>query len=73
MPNPLTPNTFLAQAGDLDDPVSNLNCYHEGCCNVTKAKITPSCNVGVGCCKICQGTAAGYVLDAVASYIHAGD
>ena len=32
MPNPAMENTFLAQAGDLDDPVAGLNCYHSGCC-----------------------------------------
>ena len=53
LPNPLMPNTFLAQAGDLDDPVSNLNCYHSGCC--TNSSASPTCKLGVGCDAICHG------------------
>ena len=53
MPNPAMENTFLAQAGDLDDPVSSLNCYHSGCC--TNMSASPSCTEGIGCDKICHG------------------
>jgi hypothetical protein len=53
MPNPLMENTFLAQAGDLDDPVSNLNCYHSGCC--TNMSASKTCTEGIGCDKICHG------------------
>ena len=53
LPNPLMPNTFLAQAGDLDDPVGNLNCYHAGCCQNMSA--SPMCKQGVGCQAICHG------------------
>ena len=61
LPNALMPNTFLAQAGDLDDPVSSLNCYHAGCCsNMSKS---PSCTLGVGCDKICQHQPPGTVPD----------
>ncbi|CAE7907902.1 SIAE [Symbiodinium sp. KB8] len=31
-PNPAMPNTFMAQAFDLDDPFSNITCYRAGCC-----------------------------------------
>jgi sialate O-acetylesterase len=32
LPNTAMPNTFLAQAFDLDDPFSNITCYKAGCC-----------------------------------------
>eukprot|EP00051_Salpingoeca_urceolata_P015083 m.193183 g.193183 ORF g.193183 m.193183 type:complete len:335 (+) comp18286_c0_seq1:1036-2040(+) len=32
VPNPAMPNTFLAQAFDLNDPWANISCYHDGCC-----------------------------------------
>ena len=32
LPNPAMPNTFLAQAYDLNDPFSNTSCYNLGCC-----------------------------------------
>lgn len=53
VPNPAMENTFLAQAGDLDDPVSNLNCYHAGCC--TNMSKSPTCTEGIGCDKVCKG------------------
>ena len=33
LPNPIMPNTFLAQAFDLDDPWGDKTCYGFGCCN----------------------------------------
>jgi hypothetical protein len=33
LPNPSMPNTFIAQAFDLDDPFSNITCYKEKCCD----------------------------------------
>ena len=60
MPNPDMPNTFVAQAYDLDDPVTSLGCYHSGCCgNLTKDK-TPPC---AGCLAICNGWSAGVTTD----------
>ena len=57
MPNPVMPNTFVAQGYDLDDPVGSLNCYHAGCCgNLTKDKSDPQC---AGCLAICNGWSAG--------------
>jgi hypothetical protein len=53
LPNPIMPNTFFAQAGDLDDPVGTLNCYHDGCC--TNMSKSPSCTEGIGCAVICKG------------------
>jgi hypothetical protein len=32
LPNPSLPNTFSAQAYDLDDPWMNTTCYNQGCC-----------------------------------------
>jgi hypothetical protein len=56
LPNPDMPNTFLAQAYDLDDPVSSLNCYHDGCCSTPFNTTKKGCN---GCEKVCAdwGTA----------------
>ena len=55
LPNPAMPNTFLAQAYDLDDPVSSLNCYHEGCCPAAGATYNHTKCGGAksGCQKIC--------------------
>jgi len=53
LPNPLMPNTFLAQAGDLDDPIPRLDCYHNGCC--TNMSASPFCSTGIGCAKMCHG------------------
>jgi hypothetical protein len=52
LPNPAMPNTFLAQAYDLDDPVGSLNCYHSGCCSTPFNTSKPGCQSG--CQKICS-------------------
>jgi hypothetical protein len=41
LPNPAMPSTFLAQAGDLDDPWGNISCYHEHC--YPDWTVTPKC------------------------------
>lgn len=33
LPNPKMPNTFVAQAFDLNDPFANITCYKEQCCD----------------------------------------
>ena len=33
LPNPIMPNTFLAQAFDLDDPWGDKTCYGYSCCD----------------------------------------
>eukprot|EP00756_Hemistasia_phaeocysticola_P044856 Hpha_TRINITY_DN18640_c0_g1::TRINITY_DN18640_c0_g1_i1::g.115738::m.115738/K05970/SIAE; sialate O-acetylesterase len=32
VPNPVMPNTFMANAFDLGDPFGNITCYKLGCC-----------------------------------------
>jgi len=51
LPNPVMPNTFLAQTFDLNDPFSNITCYHSGCCN------PPACidNTSIPACHSCFG------------------
>ena len=50
LPNEAMPNTFLAQAYDLDDPVGNLGCYHSGCCSTPYNTSKKGCD---GCQKVC--------------------
>eukprot|EP00658_Telonema_sp_P-2_P024268 TRINITY_DN19753_c0_g1_i3.p1 TRINITY_DN19753_c0_g1~~TRINITY_DN19753_c0_g1_i3.p1 ORF type:complete len:493 (-),score=82.52 TRINITY_DN19753_c0_g1_i3:240-1718(-) len=53
LPNPAMPNTFLAQSYDLDDPFSNISCYHATGC---PAKPTPPGGWG-GCQQYCDSLA----------------
>jgi len=51
LPNPVLPNTFLAQTFDLDDPFGNITCYKAHCCN------PPACvdNTSIPACHSCFG------------------
>jgi hypothetical protein len=33
LPNPAMPQTFVAQAFDLNDPFANITCYKQKCCD----------------------------------------
>ena len=51
LPNAAMPNTFLAQAFDLNDPFSNITCYHAGCCPNNYHPKPGKCG---GCDKYCN-------------------
>ena len=55
LPNPAMPHTFLAQAFDLNDPWSNISCYHAVGC---PTKPPPPGGYGSceGYCKSLEGT-----------------
>lgn len=63
LPNTLMPNTFLAQAYDLNDPWGDKTCYGLGCCSTNKtgceAQLIKRKLPATGCdeyCTILRGT-----------------
>jgi sialate O-acetylesterase len=51
MSNPALPNTFLAHAYDLDDPYTNISCYHKVGCHDNSP--VPPGGWGYGCDGYC--------------------
>lgn len=58
LPNVAMPNTFLAQAFDLDDPWGDKTCYGFGCCNPYEGPGVEACTAQ-GCDKPNTTVAAG--------------
>ena len=58
LPNPAMPNTFLAQAHDLDDPFINQTCGNAKCCDYDyNATVCASHGSGgAGCAAYCDST-----------------
>ena len=59
LPNAAMPNTFLAQAFDLDDPFCNTTCYYDQCCfnnfNATACN-RHAPNAEIECTRYCDST-----------------